>query len=34
VALLCCAKYQQALRYYHEHNVRSREFHIGDLILR
>jgi hypothetical protein len=34
VALLRCAKYQQALRRYHERNVRSREFHVGDLVLR
>jgi hypothetical protein len=33
VALMRCAKYQQALRRYHEHNVRPREFHIGDLVL-
>jgi hypothetical protein len=34
VALLCCAKYQQALRRYHERNVRAREFQVGDLVLR
>jgi hypothetical protein len=34
VALLRCAKYQQTLRCYHERNVRPREFHIGDLVLR
>jgi hypothetical protein len=34
VALLRCAKYQQTLRRYHERNVRPREFHIGDLVLR
>jgi hypothetical protein len=34
IALLRCAKYQQALRCYHERNVRPREFHIGDLVLR
>jgi hypothetical protein len=34
VALLRCAKYQQALRCYHERNVRPREFHAGDLVLR
>jgi hypothetical protein len=34
VALLRCAKYQQALRRYHERNVHSREFHVGDLVLR
>jgi hypothetical protein len=33
VALLQCAKYQQALRRYHECNVRPREFHVGDLVL-
>jgi hypothetical protein len=33
VALLCCAKYQQALQRYHERNVRPREFHVGDLVL-
>jgi transposase InsO family protein len=34
VALLWSAKYQQALRRYHERNVRPREFHVGDLVLR
>jgi hypothetical protein len=34
VALLRSAKYQQALRRYHEHNMRPREFHVGDLVLR
>jgi hypothetical protein len=34
IALLRCAKYQQALRCYHECNVRPCEFHIGDLVLR
>jgi hypothetical protein len=34
VALLRSAKYQQALRCYHERNVCPREFHIGDLVLR
>jgi hypothetical protein len=34
IALLHCAKYQEALRHYHERNVRPREFHIGDLVLR
>jgi hypothetical protein len=34
VALLRCAKYEQALRRYHERNVRPREFHVGDLVLR
>jgi hypothetical protein len=26
--------YQQALRRYHERNMRPREFHVGDLVLR
>jgi hypothetical protein len=34
VVLLQSAKYQQALRRYHERNMRSREFHVGDLVLR
>jgi hypothetical protein len=34
VALLRSAKYQQALRRYHERNVRPHEFHVGDLVLR
>jgi hypothetical protein len=34
VALLRCAKYQQALQRYHERNVRPREFHVRDLVLR
>jgi hypothetical protein len=34
VVLLHYAKYQQALRHYHERNVRTREFHVGDLVLR
>jgi hypothetical protein len=34
VALLQSAKYQQALRSYHERNMRPREFHVGDLVLR
>jgi hypothetical protein len=34
VVLLRCAKYQQALRCYHERNVRSCEFHVRDLVLR
>jgi hypothetical protein len=34
VALLRCAKYRQALRRYHERNVRPREFRIRDLVLR
>jgi hypothetical protein len=33
VALLRCAKYQKALRRYHECNVRPCEFHVGDLVL-
>jgi hypothetical protein len=33
VALLRCAKYQQALWRYHERNVHPREFHIRDLML-
>jgi hypothetical protein len=33
VALLRCAKYQQALRHYHERNVHPREFHVRDLVL-
>jgi transposase InsO family protein len=34
VALLWSAKYQQALRRYHERNMRPHEFHVGDLVLR
>jgi hypothetical protein len=34
VALLWSAKYQQALRCYHERSMRPREFHVGDLVLR
>jgi transposase InsO family protein len=34
VALLRSAKYQQALRRYHERNMRPPEFHVGDLVLR
>jgi transposase InsO family protein len=34
VALLRSAKYQHALRRYHERNMHPREFHVGDLILR
>jgi hypothetical protein len=34
VALLRSAKYQQALWCYHERNMRPREFHVGDLVLR
>jgi hypothetical protein len=33
MVLLRCAKYQRALRCYHERNVRPREFHVGDLVL-
>jgi hypothetical protein len=33
VALLRSAKYQQALRCYHERNMRPREFHVGDFVL-
>jgi hypothetical protein len=33
VALLRSAKYQQALRCYHECKVCPREFHVGDLVL-
>jgi hypothetical protein len=33
VALLRSAKYQQALRRYHERNMRPRDFHVGDLVL-
>jgi hypothetical protein len=33
VALLRCAKYQQALRRYHERNMHPHEFHVGDLVL-
>jgi hypothetical protein len=34
VAMLQSAKYQQALRCYHERNMRPCELHVGDLILR
>jgi transposase InsO family protein len=34
VVLLKSAKYQQALRSYHKRNMRPREFHLGDLVLR
>ena len=34
VALLHSAKYQQAMRRYHERNIRSQEFQVGDLVLR
>jgi hypothetical protein len=33
VALLRSAKYQQALRRYHEPNMRPRDFHVGGLVL-
>ena len=34
IALLCSAKYQQALHRYHSQRVRDRAFNIGDLLLR
>jgi hypothetical protein len=34
VALLRCTKYHQALQHYHERNMRSREFHVRDLVPR
>jgi hypothetical protein len=34
VALLRSAMYQLALRRYYERNMRPREFHVGDLVLR
>jgi hypothetical protein len=34
VVLLHYAKYQQALRCYHERNMRSCEFQVVDLVLR
>ena len=34
VALLCSAKYQQALHRYHGRRVRGRAFNVGDLVLR
>jgi hypothetical protein len=34
VALLHSAKYQQALRCYHERNVCASEFYVEDLVLR
>jgi hypothetical protein len=34
VALLHSARYQQSLRRYHARRVRSRDFHVGDLVLR
>ena len=33
VALLHSAKYQQALRQYHNHRVRGWAFNVGDLVL-
>ena len=33
IALLCSAKYQQALRWYHSRWVRDRAFNVGDLVL-
>ena len=33
VALLCLAKYQQALHRYHSHRVWGRAFNVGDLVL-
>ena len=33
VAILCLAKYQQALRRYNSHRVRGRAFNVGDLVL-
>ena len=34
VALLCSAKYQQVLQWYHSRRVRDRAFNIEDLVLR
>ena len=34
VALLCSAKYQQALHWYHNRQVRGQAFNIKDLVLR
>ena len=34
VALLCSAKYQQALRWYHSRQVWGRAFNVEDLVLR
>ena len=34
IALLRSAKYQQALRRYHNQRVRGRSFNVGDLVLR
>ena len=33
IALLCSAKYQQALRRYHSRWVRDQAFNVGDLVL-
>ena len=33
IALLCSAKYQQALHRYHSHRVWGRAFNVGDLVL-
>ena len=33
IALLCSAKYQQALRWYHNRRVQDRAFNVGDLVL-
>ena len=33
IALLCSAKYQQALRWYHSRRVWGRAFNIRDLVL-
>jgi hypothetical protein len=34
MALLHSARYQQSLRHYHVRGVRSRDLHVGDLVLR
>ena len=34
VALMHSAKYQQAMRRYHDRHVRNRAFEVGDLVLR
>jgi hypothetical protein len=33
VVLLHSARYQQALRCYHERNIHERQFQVGDLVL-
>ena len=33
IALLCSAKYQQALHQYHSRRVWDRAFNVGDLVL-